>query len=230
MQNIKIVGLDADDTLWVNEPHYRKAEHQMEVWLSEYSELENIRQKLFEIEMQNLPLYGYGGKAFTLSMIETALKLTDNKVPQELIAKIIDLGKALLDVEMELLDGVKETLYELSQRYKLILATKGDLLDQERKLKKSGLENCFHHIEVMSDKKTDNYRKLLTHLDIQPQEFIMVGNSLRSDILPVVELGAKAIHIPYHTTWIHEEVEVTSEQKKSFITLQNIRELLNVLN
>jgi len=230
MNKIKFIGLDADDTLWVNEPYYRETEQKIENLLEIYCPKEKTRALLYQTEMQNLSLYGYGIKSFILSCIETALKISDYKADAVLIEKIMNLGKEMLSKDIELLDGVKESLELLSKDYTLILATKGDLLDQERKLIKSGLSGCFHHIEVMSDKKKENYEGLLNHLDIEASEFLMVGNSVRSDILPIIELGGKAVHIPYHTTWIHENVEISEETKKQFTTLENIALLPGILS
>ena len=162
-------------------------------------------------------------------MIETALKITDNKADNEIINQIIDLGKTLIYPPMVLLDGVKETLQELNKKgLKLILATKGDLLDQERKLKKSGLAKCFHHIEIMNDKKEEDYLKLIKKLEILPKEFLMIGNSIKSDILPVLAMGSYAIHIPYHTTWAHENVTNTAQNHQRFFEIKSIQELLSV--
>ena len=229
MNKIKFIGFDADDTLWVNEPYYRETEQKIENLLEIYCPKEKTRDILYQTEMQNLSLYGYGIKSFILSCIETTLKLSEHKADAYLIEKIMNLGKEMLSKDIELLDGVKESLEILSKDYTLILATKGDLLDQERKLIKSGLSKYFHHIEVMSDKKKENYERLLNHLDIDASEFLMVGNSVRSDILPIIELGGKAVHVPYHTTWIHENVEISEEIKKQFIALENIALLPGIL-
>jgi len=227
--NIKVISFDADDTLWVNEPFYRETEAEFCKLLSDFHSEEFVNDELFKTEMKNLELYGYGAKGFILSLIETALRITDNKLPQETIGKIIDLGKQLLNKPLELIDGVEGVLKSLSKSgYKLIVATKGDLLDQERKLKKSKLNKYFHHIEVMTDKKSQNYISLLSHLDIKPREFVMVGNSLRSDIIPVLEIGAHAIHIPFHTTWIHEEVGEKELEAKNFTNIEVISELLGL--
>jgi putative hydrolase of the HAD superfamily len=185
-------------------------------------------KELIKIEIKNIPLYGYGIKAFVLSMIETALVITDNKVNPDLISSIIDYGKEMLNKPVVLLPGIEEVLHKLSGRYKLVVATKGDLLDQERKLKKSGLENYFHHIEVMSEKAIADYQKLIKHLDISPNEFFMVGNSLKSDILPVIKLGGYAAHIPYHTTWVLEQVDHKVE-RDHFYTFDHANEILKLL-
>ncbi len=203
LKNIKIVGFDADDTLWVNEPNYRDTEKQFCAILKPYFSEDEANNELFKTEMQNLELYGYGAKGFMLSMIETALRISNYKISTYEIASILQLGKNLLNKQIELLDEV-----EL--------------------LEKSGLATYFHHIEVMSDKKEANYRKLISHLDIEPAEFVMIGNSVKSDILPVVAIGANAIHVPYHTTWIHETMPENTDTGK-FITVEKISEVLKYL-
>lgn len=223
--NIKVIAFDADDTLWVNEPYFRDIESNFCKLISNYIKEDLATQKLLDTEIGNLHLYGYGVKGFILSLIETAIKVSDSKVSANVIHEIIDLGKNLLNKEIELLDGVTEVLdYLTRKKYRLIVATKGDLLDQQRKLDRSGLEKYFHHIEVMSDKKTSDYQKLIKHLDINANEFIMIGNSIKSDILPVTEMGGQAIHIPFHTTWVHENVEL-KEPVNGFITKESILEL-----
>jgi putative hydrolase of the HAD superfamily len=225
---IKVVGFDADDTLWVNEPLYRETEKKFCAILESYLPENETNQELFKTEMQNLALYGYGAKSFILSMIETATRISGNRVTANEINKIIEIGKAQLNLPIELLDGVEMVLQKLQPHYKLILATKGDLLDQEQKLKKSGLINYFHHIEIMSDKKEKNYRKLVDHLDIKPEDFVMIGNSIKSDILPVINIGSKAIHVPYHTTWQHENDHDDTDNSK-FVTVEKLAEILNIL-
>lgn len=226
---IKVICFDADDTLWVNEPYFREIESQFCRLLKKYMTEENCMAELFKIEMQNLELYGYGVKGFMLSMIEAAVKFSNGAIPKETISEIIRLGKNLLDESIELLDDVEKALASLKDNYRLILATKGDLLDQERKLRKSGLEHYFHHIEIMSDKKVMNYRKLLNHLDISPDEFVMVGNSIKSDILPVLELGAYAVHVPYHTIWQHEHAEIDTTMYDRFKTIAKLSDLAELL-
>jgi len=229
-QDIKVIGFDADDTLWVNETYFREAETEFCNLMSEYETPNKTDQELFKMEMKNLPLYGYGVKAFALSMVEMALEISNHNVSQKTIHDILNIGKNMLEKPVELLDGVEEVLKYLSKKYRLILATKGDLLDQERKLEKSGLTDYFHHIEVMSDKQDVNYSKLLNHLDIKPSEFLMIGNSLKSDILPLVHLKAHAIHVPFHTTWAHEQVTEKETNGKTYKTISSLRELKNLLN
>lgn len=226
-QNIKVIGFDADDTLWVNEPYFKEIENKYCNLVNEYLPAQIASEKLFETEIKNLRLYGYGVKGFMLSLIETAIAVSNKQIPNSKILEIISLGKDLLNKNIELLDGIEhilETLYK--RQYRLIVATKGDLLDQERKLKKSGLEKYFHHIEIMSDKKESDYKKLIKHLDINPSEFVMIGNSLKSDILPVLNIKGKAIHVPYHTSWAHEHVSDDDLQDNNFLTVQHITEIL----
>ncbi|PQJ78810.1 HAD family hydrolase [Polaribacter porphyrae] len=225
-ENIKVIAFDADDTLWVNETYFREAEHQFAKLLSKYETENKIDQELFKKEIDNLYFYGYGIKGFILSMIECALEISNYQISSKTIESIINIGKEMLEKPIELIDGIEDVLQNLQQKYKLIVATKGDLLDQERKLEKSNLLNYFHHIEVMSDKKTKDYKKLIKHLDIKPSELLMIGNSLKSDVLPLVEIGASAIHIPFHTTWIHEEVTVQETSTTNYKTLSNIKDVL----
>jgi putative hydrolase of the HAD superfamily len=225
---IKVVSFDADDTLWDNEIYFREVEERFTKLFENYLSYHDVMKELIKVEIKNIPLYGYGIKAFVLSMIETAIVITDNKVNPDLISSIIDYGKEMLDKPVVLLPGIEEVLQKLSGRYKIVVATKGDLLDQERKLKKSGLENYFHHIEVMSEKAIDDYQKLIKHLDISPNEFFMVGNSLKSDILPVIKLGGYAAHIPYHTTWVLEQVDHKVEHDH-FYTFDHANEILKLL-
>ena len=226
--NLKVIAFDADDTLWVNEPYFQETEKKFCALLEDYMPSHSIAQELFKTEIANLALYGYGVKGFMLSMVETALRVSQKTLNVEIIEKAIDYGKELLAKPIELLDGVQEVLQALKGKYRLVVATKGDLLDQERKLKKSGIEHYFHHIEIMSDKQEADYSKLIKHLDIPPQEFLMLGNSIKSDILPVLAVGAHAIHIPYHTTWEHEKVEARVDHP-NFHQIGNLKEVLNYL-
>lgn len=226
--NIKVVAFDADDTLWVNETYFREAEEKFAELLSRYETKNKIDQELFKITIKNLPIYGYGIKGFVLSMIECAVLLSNNTLPQPTISKIINIGKEMIEKPVELLENVTQVLDFLSSKCTLIVATKGDLLDQERKLEKSNLLKYFHHVEVMSEKKEKDYKKLLAHLDVLPSEFLMIGNSLKSDILPVLGIKSHAIHIPFHTTWVHEEVFLDNKRQTEVITLANIKEVLTL--
>ncbi|MCT4629674.1 HAD family hydrolase [Winogradskyella sp.] len=228
-KDIKVIGFDADDTLWVNETYFREAEEQVGLLLSHYETPNKIDQELFKMEMKNLSIYGYGVKGFVLSMIELAIELSNGKVSNDIIGKILNIGKDMINKPIELLDGVEDVLKTLSKNYKLIVATKGDLLDQERKLEKSGLLQYFHHIEVLSEKQETNYEKLLNHLDINPSEFLMIGNSLKSDVLPLINIGSKAIHVPFHTTWQHEKVNENETNGLEYKTVNNLNEILNFI-
>lgn len=226
--DITTIAFDADDTLWINEPYFQEAEKQFCVLLEDYLPQHSVSQELFKTEMKNLHLYGYGVKGFMLCMIETVSKISNDTAPLTLINKTIEIGHELLQKPVELLDGVTKTLENLKGKYKLVVATKGDLLDQERKLKKSGLQEYFHHIEIMSDKKENDYLKLLKHLDCQPENFLMLGNSIKSDILPVLEIGGSAAHIPYHVTWSHEQHDLNLEHS-NFMELERINDIINYL-
>ena len=228
-KKIKVIAFDADDTLWVNETYFREAEHQFAKLLANYETENKIDQELFRTEIKNLTYYGYGIKGFVLSMIECSLELSNYQVDQKTIESILAIGKEMLEKPIELLEGVEEVLQSLHGKYKLIVATKGDLLDQERKLEKSNLLKYFHHIEVMSDKKEKDYQKLIQHLDIQPSELLMIGNSLKSDVLPLIAIGASALHIPFHTTWAHEEVSEEHYSRTSYKTVSNIKQVLSYL-
>jgi len=225
---LKVIAFDADDTLWVNEPYFREAEDKFSALLEDYLPHHAATRELYKTELQNIPLYGYGVKGFMLSMVETALRVSDNTVPHHVIEKAIAYGKDLLAKPVELLEDVQETLSQLKDQYRLVMATKGDLLDQERKLRKSGLEAYFHHIEIMSDKQEADYLSLIKHLDIAPDEFMMIGNSLKSDVLPVLSIGGHAIHVPYHTTWEHEKVEGSIEHAR-FHSVETLKEILPIL-
>ncbi len=228
LKQIKVIGFDADDTLWVNEPFYQDVEKEFCRIMKPYLIEKETSKELFKTEMQNLEIYGYGAKGFILAMIETALRVTGGKITTTEINQILDIGKTLLTMPIQLLDGVENVLQKLQGQYKLILATKGDLLDQERKLMKSGLINYFHHIEIMSDKHENNYKKLIVRLGIEPHEFLMVGNSIKSDILPVINIGAKAVHVPFEVTWQHESNHSIPDNE-TFITVSEIHEILNIL-
>ena len=225
---IKVIAFDADDTLWVNEPYFYETEEKFCALLEDYLPKHSVSQELFKTEMQNLSLYGYGIKAFMLSMVETALRISNKTMSVEIIEQAIQFGKELLEKPIELLEGVEEVLKSLKGKYRLVVATKGDLLDQERKLKKSGIEHYFHHIEIMSDKQEADYKKLIKHLDIKPEEFLMIGNSIKSDILPVLAIGGHGFHIPFHTTWAHERVDHNVEHL-NFRSMKTIDEILPLL-
>jgi len=226
--NLKVIAFDADDTLFVNEPYFQETEQKFCALMSDYLSEQGLSQELFKTEVDNLHLYGYGIKGYTLSMIEAAMKISNNTLSVEAIEKIIVFGKELLQRPIELLDGVEETLKSLHGNYKLVVATKGDLKDQRRKLHDSGLGAYFHHIEVMSDKQEKDYTDLLNRLEIKPKEFFMIGNSLKSDVLPVLGIGGYAVHVPYHTTWEHEKISHKVEHP-NFRTVEKISDVLEIL-
>ena len=228
MKNLKVIAFDADDTLFINETYFAETEQKFCSLMEDYLSHQSISKELFKMEIDNLKLYGYGIKGYILSMIEAAMRISNNTLPIAIIEKILQYGKELLEKPIVLLEGVEETLEALHGKYKLIVATKGDLLDQRRKLHNSGLGHYFHHIEVMSDKQEVDYSDLLRRLEIAPAEFFMIGNSLKSDILPVLAIGGHAVHIPFHTTWAHEKIdhEIIHE---NFMTYEKISDVLNRL-
>jgi len=225
---LKVIAFDADDTLFINEPYFQETEQKFCALMSDYLSQQGLSQELFRVEIQNLDLYGYGIKGYILSMIEAAMKISDNTISMEIIEKIIVSGKELLQKPIVLLDGVEETLAQLHGKYKLIVATKGDLKDQQRKLHDSGLGHYFHHIEVMADKQELNYEKLVSRLEIDASEFFMIGNSLKSDVLHVLAIGGHAVHIPFHTTWEHEKINHKVEHP-NFKTFEKITDVLPLL-
>ncbi|OUD37166.1 HAD family hydrolase [Flavobacterium sp. FPG59] len=226
--NLKVIAFDADDTLFINETYFLETEEKFCALMSDYLSHQGLSQELFKVEIANLKLYGYGIKGYILSMIEAAMNISNNTIPIEIIEKIIQYGKELLEKPIVLLDGVQETLQALHGKYKLVVATKGDLLDQRRKLHNSGLGHYFHHIEVMSDKQEIDYTDLIKRLEIQPSEFFMIGNSLKSDVLPVLAIGGYAVHIPFHTTWAHEKIDHKVEHE-NFKTIEKLTDILEFI-
>jgi putative hydrolase of the HAD superfamily len=227
-KDFRVIGFDADDTLWVNEPYYQETEKRFCELLSDFCPADILSQELFKTEIQNLDLYGFGAKGFTLSLMETALRTSGGQVPLSTIDRILRLGKELVNKPVVLLDGVEDVLEELHKKgMKLIVASKGDLLDQERKLAKSKIGKYFHHVEIMSDKKESDYLKLLSRLEIDPRDFLMIGNSLKSDIIPVLSIGGSGIHIPYHTTWQHENGEKIEDQA-NFREVDHISKVMEI--
>jgi len=221
-----VIAFDADDTLWHNESLFQETETKFEELVSKYSagEAGNFRQRLFETEMRNIRYFGYGVKSFTLSMVETAIEITDGQIPAAEIGQLIALGKAMLDQPVQLLDQVEATVAELAaDSYRLMVITKGDLLHQQNKVNQSGLTDYFSHIEVVSEKDEPTYQTILRKYNISPRQFLMIGNSVKSDVLPVVALGGRAVHIPYHTTWQHELV--ADHHSNGFDRLEHIGQL-----
>ena len=226
---IKILAFDGDDTLWHNETHFHLTQQALRELLLRHAPGADVDRRLFATEMANLGLYGYGIKSFTLSMLETAIEVTEGRIPASDLEVILGWGKRMLQEPTELLEGVAEALREVSGRYELMLITKGDLFDQESKLARSGLAELFSGVEILSDKTVDTYRTVISRRGVEPDEFVMVGNSLRSDILPVVRLGGRAVHIPYHLTWRHEQVDEDALPSDGWHRLERIGELGRLL-
>ena len=228
MKNIRTIAFDADDTLWHNEPYFDEAQERFCQLFQDFASSQEILGSILNHQVKNLPLYGFGIKAFTLSMIETALKLTNRNISGKGIEQIMEIGKDLLQKPVELLPNIESVLSELKGKYKLIVATKGDLKDQHRKLHDSGIGAYFHHIEVLSDKTELDYEKMLGRLDVQAEEFLMIGNSLKSDVLPIINLDGYAIHIPYRTTWEYEKIDFEIEHE-NFKSFEKMEEILTIL-
>jgi putative hydrolase of the HAD superfamily len=223
--NLKVIAFDADDTLWDNGAYFLEAENKFCELMEDYLPKHSVCRELLRTEIKNISLYGYGIKAFILSMIETSIRISDRTISIGIIEKVIGFGLELLEKPVHLIVDVEDVLKALKGRYRLVMATKGDLLDQKRKLKKSGLASYFHHIEIMSEKKEEDFQKLTKHLDIKPGEFLMIGNSIKSDVLPVLNIGGHGFHVPYHTTWAHEKVDLTIDHPH-FKQLTTIKDLL----
>jgi putative hydrolase of the HAD superfamily len=220
-----VIGFDADDTLWHNETIFETVHERYRELLAQYHDAATVDRTLFATEMRNLELYGYGVKGFTLSAIETAIQLTEGKISAREIERLLELGRGMLAHPVELLDGIAETLAELAPRHRLLLITKGDLRDQERKLAKSGLAGHFRGVEIVSEKNEETYASILRRHGVAAERFLMVGNSLKSDILPVLALGGRAAYVPYHLTWAAERVDQLPKADGHFLALKNVREL-----
>ncbi|MGE0877204.1 MAG: HAD family hydrolase [Acidimicrobiia bacterium] len=225
-ETIDVIALDADDTLWHNESFFEVNQAKFRHLIGPYvpalgpDELDKV---LFTTETSNLRLFGYGAKGFTLSMIETAIQVTGGRVSASDIQVLIDLGKGMIDHPVELLDGVGETVVELAKRHRVMVITKGDLLHQEAKIAASGLGEHIWQAEIVTEKDPATYQRVLKRHGIDPDRFLMVGNSLKSDVLPVVHIGARAVHIPYHLLWAHEHVE--PGDVGTYATLDKLSEL-----
>lgn len=225
MQRWRTIGFDADDTLWHNEVIFEKVHVRYRELLSRYHDAATVDRTLYATEKRNVELYGYGVKGFTLSAIETAIELTSGQISAEEIRRLITMGQGMLEHPIELLDGVVDVLHAVATDHRLILITKGDLRDQERKLAKSGLAGLFAGVEIVSEKNEATYAGVLRRYEIPPAEFVMVGNSLKSDILPVLALGAAGVHVPYPLLWEHEKTEHRPEAPGRFFELGTLREL-----
>ncbi len=225
MKRFELIGFDADDTLWETERLYVEAQARLRSLLSRYTAAERIDGSLYQTEMRNLEHFGYGIKAFALSMIETSIELTDGRVTASDIKEIIAWARQMMSAEVELIAGVPETLAALAAGHSLMLITKGDLRDQETKIARSQLQKHFRFVEIVSDKSRETYRTILDRHAISPARFLMIGNSLRSDILPVLELGGSAVFIPHELTWAHETAEAPRAGSAGFYQVERIGQL-----
>lgn len=230
MSKLDILAFDADDTLWHNERFYIEAQDRFAQLLSQYHKPEWIHDRLYQTETRNIQHFGYGVKAFALSMIETAVELTEGRISGKDIQTLVDLAREMLSADVQLLDYVAETIPQLAVDYRLMVITKGDLLDQETKVIRSGLGHYFQQIEVVSHKTPASYLQIFTRYSISPEGILMVGNSLRSDIYPILELNGNAVYIPYETTWLHEAAELPEEGQPGFYQLEHMGQLPTLLN
>ena len=226
---IELVALDADDTLWHNEPLYTSTREQLRALLAKYEPQGVLDDRLYEVEYRNLEHFGYGVKGFVLSMIETAIEMTGARIDAGDVQSIIEWGRQMLGSPVELLEGVREAVGQLADAYPLILVTKGDLLHQETKLARSGLGGYFTGIEIVSEKDAQVYRRIMQRYAVPAQRFVMVGNSLRSDVLPALEAGAHAVYVPYDTSWVHERVSDEAIAGAQYHRVDHIRELPELL-
>lgn len=229
MPSFDLIGLDADDTLWHTERYYQAAQERFAELLSRYHPAGWVRARLDQTESRNIAHYGYGIKAFALSMIETAVELTEGRISSADISALLEIARGMLSMDIELIDNVAATLPALASAHRLALITKGDLLDQENKLKRSGLGGCFREVEIVSQKTPAVYARLLEKMGVEPARFLMVGNSLRSDIAPVLALGGYAVHVPYPLTWAHESAADLPEDRSRFFEIASLRDLPDLI-
>lgn len=222
MTMFQLIAFDADDTLWHNETLYLDVEERFATLLAPYAGAEQAAHVLHEVEVRNLAHYGYGIKGYTISLIEAAVELSRGRIAGDAIQNLIDLTRDMLVAHVQLIDHAEEVVTRLSGQYELMLITKGDLFEQEAKIARSGLRDRFQYVEIVSDKTPETYATLLTRYDIAPSGFLMVGNSMRSDILPVLDLGGQAVYIPYHATWAHEHAESPPSGSAGFHELEHI--------
>ena len=228
---IEVVGFDGDDTLWHSEGYYRQVHDAFERILGGWVDLADARvhERLLATERRNLRLFGYGAKGMTLSMIETAIALSGERIGAADLHRILELGKSVLEHPVEVLDGIREAVEAVAARHRIVLITKGDLFHQEAKVAQSGLADLFHRIEIVSEKDPATYRRLLDEFDVPAERFAMVGNSLRSDIEPVVALGGWGVHMPYHVTWAHELDAGIDPDHPRFVTVSAAAEIPGAL-
>ncbi len=223
------IAFDADDTLWHNEPIFDLTQGHIAELLKEWVPADELGEKLNHLERRNLRLFGYGAKGFTLSLIESALEVTRGEIPNAIIQQILDAGKAMIEHPVELLPGVVETLERLASQHPLLLITKGELFHQETKVARSGLAESFAGIEIVSEKDEATYRRILDRYAIDAERFVMVGNSVKSDILPVLQIGGNAIHIPYDSNWELDKIEHRGAEEEGFFVAESMFEVPNML-
>lgn len=226
---IRVLGFDGDDTLWHNEDRFNVTQSELRDLIRRHAPDADVDKHLLEVETKNLGMYGYGVKSFTLSMLETAIQLTEGRIPSSDLEAILGWGKRMLNEPIELLEGVEASLRELGERYDLLLITMGDLFDQESKLARSGLGEAFLGVEILSEKNVDSYRAVFQRRGIKPEEFVMVGNSLRFDVAPVVALGSRAVHVPFHVTWEHANLAEESLPETGWRRIAHVSELAEAL-
>jgi putative hydrolase of the HAD superfamily len=227
-QPLTTIGFDADDTLWQNEQFFRTTEQHFASLLAEHAEGHDIHARLLEAEKRNLALYGFGIKGFTLSMIETAVEISEGRVPASVIREILAAGRDMLSHPVETLPNVRETLEELAGAYRLVLITKGDLFDQERKLAQSGLGELFDAVEIVSDKTASTYERIFTRHGDGPDRAMMIGNSLKSDVVPAIEAGSWGVYVPHDLTWVLEHVDEPTDAPR-FRRLEHLGELAGLI-
>lgn len=224
-RGIAMVGFDADDTLWRSQDYFDDAQAQFERIIAHYVDLDDVGKRLYQYESRNIAFYGYGVKGMALSMVEAAVDITDARIKAADIKRIIKLAKDLLRHPVEVLDDVREAVAAIAANYPVVLITKGDLFHQETKVRESGLSELFRRIEVVSEKDPHTYGRLLEEFNVPASRFLMVGNSLRSDIQPVLELGGWGVHVPYHLTWMHETAAQITQGRERMREIQSIRDL-----
>lgn len=228
MNDLTAIAFDADDTLWHNEHLFQDTQKKLEAIVQRYRPGEDIHEALFAVEMRNLRLFGYGIKGFTLSMVEAAIQLTEGRIAAPEVHEIVQLGKAMMEAPVDLLDGVEETLAAVCGRYRVVLITKGDIVDQTSKLERSGLAHCFEQVEIVARKDAGVYRGILARHGIEPARCVMVGNSMLSDVLPMLELGGHGVHVPYALLWAHEAHDEDPVSER-FHRLQRLSDLPGLL-
>lgn len=225
----RLIAFDADDTLWENETLYHAAQDKFVSVLSKYHEEQWIRARLYETEMRNMAHFGYGIKAFVLSMIETSVELTEGRVTGQDVGSLVAIAKHMIEAEIKLLPGVRQTVETLHGRYPLAIITKGDLLDQQRKVDRSGIGDLFAHVEIVADKNEQTYAQLIKKFAVDPADLLMIGNSMRSDILPILELGGSAVYIPHELTWSHEHAPKPETGSRGYFQMNTISELVPLI-